>query len=133
MPVGANIQLAGWAQDARETEDRPSVDEAMSRDDTVAGYHMVLHAEIATAMRDELVDFLEGAGVEQELDALARRQLARGVLAAEALLAATELCTLLEVCQGVEGIRHQALTAWAFSQSFRNFSSPMLVSGWLNS
>ena len=31
-------------------------------------------------MLDEHVEFLEGAGVEQELDALARRQLALGVL-----------------------------------------------------
>jgi hypothetical protein len=29
--------------------------------------------------------------------------------------------------------RDQAFTACAFSQSFRNFSRPMLVSGWLNS
>src|SRR3954464_12875539 len=28
---------------------------------------------------------------------------------------------------------HYALTAWVFSQSLRNFSRPMLVSGWLNS
>jgi hypothetical protein len=33
-------------------------------------------------MGDEFVEFFEGAGVEQKLDALARRQFARGVLAA---------------------------------------------------
>ena len=40
----------------------------------------------------ELVELVEGAGVEQQLDALARGQLAGLVLLADALLAAAELC-----------------------------------------
>ena len=48
-------------------------------------------------MRDELVDLLERAGVEQQVDALARRQLAGLVLAAQALLAAAQLGEALEV------------------------------------
>ena len=50
-------------------------------------------------MRDELVDLLEGAGIEQQVDALARRQLAGLVLPAEALLAAAELGAALEVLE----------------------------------
>ena len=52
-------------------------------------------------MGDELVDFLEGAGIEQQLDPLARRQLAGLVLALEALLAAAQFGAALEIGKGV--------------------------------
>ena len=65
-------------------------------------------------MRDELVEFLEGAGIEEQIDPFARGQLAGRVLPANPLLAA---------------LLTQAFTACDFSQSFRNFSRPMLVSG----
>jgi hypothetical protein len=80
-------------------------------------------------MRDELVEFFEGAGIEQQVDPLTGCQLAGGVLPAEALFAAAELGAPFEVREDV--VRVQAFTACDFSQSFRNFSRPMLVSGWL--
>ena len=80
-------------------------------------------------MRDELVDFFERAGVEQQLDPLARGQSAAGVLLVEPLLAAAELGAPLEVREDLFGL--QAFTACTFSQSFRNFSRPLAVSGWL--
>jgi hypothetical protein len=49
-------------------------------DDAVARDDLRVHAEVAAAVRDELVDLLEGAGIEQQVDALARRQLALLVL-----------------------------------------------------
>jgi hypothetical protein len=82
-------------------------------------------------VRDQFVDFFEGAGIEQEIDALARRQLACGVLLVEAVLAAAQFRAAFEIGERVVGF--QAFTACAFSQSLRNFSSPMFVSGWLNS
>ena len=81
-------------------------------------------------MRDELVDFVERPGVEEKIDPLARRQLTRLVLPPQPLVAAAEFSTPLEIA---ERIVAQAFTAWAFSQSLRNFSSPMSVSGCLNS
>jgi hypothetical protein len=60
-------------------------------------------------MRDELVEFFEGAGIEQKVDALAGGQLARGVLAVQSLLAAPELCSALEAGEDVVGL--QAFTA----------------------
>ena len=62
----------------------------------------------------------------------------------QALLAAAELGAAFEVGEDVVWSVHRvsfqpslaasyALTACDFSQSFRNFSRPMLVSGWLNS
>jgi hypothetical protein len=80
-------------------------------------------------MRDELVEFLEGAGIEQEVDPLAGGELAGVVLPAQPLLAASELRAALEI--GEDVVRLQAFTACDFSQSFRNFSRPMAVSGWL--
>jgi hypothetical protein len=52
-------------------------------------------------------------------------------MAVEPILPAAELRAPLEILEDVVG-RH-ALTVCAFSQSFRNFSRPMFVSGWLNS
>ena len=82
-------------------------------------------------MRDELVELFEGAGVEEKIDPLSGRELARVVLALETLVASAELGTAFEVGENV--VRCQAFTACDFSQSFRNFSRPMLVSGWLYS
>ena len=98
----------------------------MAGDDAVAGDDLVLHAEVAAAVRDELVQLFERAGIEQEIDALARRELAGVVLALEAGLAAAELREPLEI-----GKARHTRAVWAFSQSFRNFSSPMSVSGCL--
>lgn len=80
-------------------------------------------------MRDELVDLLERPWIEEEVDPLARRQLAGFVLPSQPILAAAELGAALEIVQILEA---QAFTACAFSQSFRNFSSPMSVNGCLN-
>jgi hypothetical protein len=82
-------------------------------------------------MRDELVEFFEGAGIEQEIDPFARGELAGVVLPAQPVLAAAELGPAFEI--GKDVVRLQAFTACDFSQSFRNFSRPMLVSGWLYS
>ena len=80
-------------------------------------------------MRDQLVDFVERARVEEQIDALARRKLAGIVLPAQPILAASQYSAALEI---FEMSVRQAFTAWAFSQSLRNFSSPMSVSGCLN-
>ena len=55
------------------------------------GIFLLFHAEIGAAVLDEHVELLERALVEQQLDALARGQLAAGVLRLDALLAAAEL------------------------------------------
>jgi hypothetical protein len=83
-------------------------------------------------MGDELVDFLKRAGIEQQIDPLARRELPGLVLPAQPILAASELRAALEILEVSEVLVRQAFTAWAFSQSLMNFSSPMSVSGCLN-
>ena len=53
--------------------------------DAVARDQLLLHPEIAAAMRDELVGLLERPFVEQELDAFPRRHLSFFMLALAAL------------------------------------------------
>src|SRR5439155_24774013 len=102
--VGLGERAAEHGEVLRKSERRPPVDQAMSRDDAVSGSHLVLHAEIATAMGDELVDFLEGARIEQQLDALGSRQLARGALPLQAVLPAAQLGALFEIFECPVGI-----------------------------
>ena len=111
----------------------PAVDAPEAGDDAVARDDLLVHAEVAAAMGDELVDFFECAGVEQQVDALARRQLAGFALPPQPILAATQLGAAFEIGEVSSGFisRRQAFTACAFSQSFRNFSRPMSVSGCL--
>ena len=78
-------------------------------------------------MGDELVDLFERAGVEQQVDAFTSGQFAGGVLAFDALGAAASFRSPFEVVEEV--FRIHAFTACDFSQSFRNFSRPMFVSG----
>src|SRR4029077_11905775 len=70
----------------------------------ITGDDVVLHPEIATAMGDQLVDLLERAGIEQELDPLARGQLAGRVLLRQATRAAAKLGAALERFENVRVI-----------------------------
>ena len=75
----------------------------MPGDDAVARDDLILHPEVAAAVRDELVDFLERAGIEQQLDPLAGGELAGRVLALDAGLAAAELRAALQIGESVFG------------------------------
>ena len=54
------------------------------------GILVVLHAEIVAAVLDEHVELLEQIVIQEEVDALARGELALGVLGGDALLAAAK-------------------------------------------
>ena len=69
----------------------------MAGDDAVARDDLVVHAEVAAAVGDELVELFERAGIEQQLDPLAGGELAGGVLALEPVGAAAELGAALEI------------------------------------
>jgi hypothetical protein len=73
-----------------EHEHHAPVDRAVAGHHAVAGDLLVGHAEVGAAVLDEHVPLLEGAGVEQEVDALARGELPAGVLRLDALRAAAE-------------------------------------------
>ena len=69
-----------------EDEDRAAFDRPVAGDDGVAPGPFLLHLEVVGAVADEGVELLEGAGVEQLLDPLARRHLALRVLLLDRLL-----------------------------------------------
>ena len=71
-----------------KTYDEAAVDAAVAGDDAVARDLLLGHAEVEAAVLDELVELLEAALVEQQLDALARGELALAVLALAPLRAA---------------------------------------------
>ena len=86
--VGFGERAAEDGEVLREDEDEAAVDAAVAGDEAVAGDALLVHAEVGGAVGDELVDLLEGAFVEQQVDALARGELAGFGLARAALGAA---------------------------------------------
>ncbi len=71
------------------------------------GIFDLLHAEIGRAVLDEHVELLERAVIEQQLDALARRELAARVLRRDALLAAAEPRLRAPVFEPFEHVFHE--------------------------
>ena len=67
------------------------MDQAVAGDETVTVDHLFLHPEIGAAVTDQLIHLLERAFVDQEIDALARRQFAFFVLLGAAFFAAPRL------------------------------------------
>ena len=86
------MRLAEAAAEHREVlaedEDQSAIHGTEARDHAIAGDLLLGHAEIVRAMLDEHAPFLEGAGIEQHLETLARGELALGVLRGCPLLAA---------------------------------------------
>ena len=86
--MGARKGAAEDGEILGEDIDQTAADGAAAGDHAVAGDALGLHAELGRAVLDEHVGLLEGALVEQDVDPLARGQLALGVLAGDAGLAA---------------------------------------------
>ena len=68
----------------------------------------LLHAEIGGAVLDEHVELLERALVEEDLDALARGQLALGVLGLDARLAAAQAGDLAAALEFLQHVLHRS-------------------------
>jgi len=86
---------AEYGEILRKNVNQAAFDAAIAGDETVALEFLLGHAEIVAAVRDQLVGFFEGAVIEQELDALARRHFAFFVLALAALLASPSFGELI--------------------------------------
>ncbi len=91
LRVGFGKRAAEDGEILREDVDRAAVDAAVAGDEAIAGDDLLFHAEIAAAVRDQLVHLLEGAFVEQQFDALARGEFAFLVLARAAFWSAALL------------------------------------------
>ena len=72
----------------REHVNQTAIDASETGDESVAGRPLILHAEIIAAMRNKFVELFKCAFIEQQRDALARRELAGFVLALAAFRAA---------------------------------------------
>src|SRR5690606_19104442 len=84
LGVGFGKRAAKNGEVLAENVDLAAVDGAPTGDDAIAWDLLLGHAEIRRAVRDEHVEFFERAFVKQHFDALARRQLALGVLGVDA-------------------------------------------------
>ena len=91
LRVGAGEAAAEDGEVLREDEDLPALDRAIPGDHAVAEERPVLHAEVVVAVGLELVHLHERAGVEEQLDALARGELSLLVLLLHPLGAAAQL------------------------------------------
>ena len=92
-----------------EHEHGAAVHRAPAGDDAVARHlRRLVHAEIGRAVLDEHVELLEGVLVHQELDALARGQLAAPVLRIDARLPAAEPGVRAPDLQLFENVFHSA-------------------------
>ncbi len=92
-----------------EDEDGAAVDETTTGDHAVAQVLLLVHVEVGAAVLHERAVLDERAVVEQEIDALASRQLALLVLLVDALLAAAEqrlLAFLLERLLHIQRVQH---------------------------
>ena len=99
----------------REDEDAAAVDLPIAGDDGVAEEVLLVHAELGGPMDHELVELFKRAGIEQDVDALARGQLAALVLRFDALQAAAEASLILHLEQSFEPffVRHARILAKA--------------------
>src|ERR1043165_9207562 len=100
--VGLAERPAEDGEVLREGVDEAPLHGAVAGDDAVAGNALPVHAEVVAAVDDELVELLKRAAVEEQLDALARRQLPLGVLPGDARLAAADLALALAALELLE-------------------------------
>ena len=75
---------------------RSTIDQAGTRHHAFAWNELLAHAKVVTAMRNKLANFLEGALIQQKVNALARGQLAFGMLRVDAGLTTAEARGLLQ-------------------------------------
>ena len=95
----------GTAKDGEvlcEHEYFAAFNQPMPRYHSIARIEFFVHPKISRAMLDQLVEFLEGAFIEEELDALARRHLTGGVLLRDAGWAATFFGALMMFAELLE-------------------------------
>ena len=106
--MGLAERAAEHGEILAEGEDEAAIDQAVAGDHAVARDLLLLHAEIVAAVLDEHVPLLEGAGIEQQLQPLARGELALLVLLLDALLAAALARRFALFLQPTQYLAHDA-------------------------
>jgi hypothetical protein len=103
--VGGRERAAEDGKVLGEDADLAPVDQAPARHHAVAEHLLLVHAEVGAVVGDEAAHFDERAGVEQEVDALAGRELTGGVLLRHPLGAAALLGPAVHLVEKLEGAR----------------------------
>jgi hypothetical protein len=99
---GARERAAEHGEVLREHVDQTAVDPARARDDAVAQDLAVAELEIAALVGLEAIELRERARIDQQVDALASRQLAPLVLRVDPILATTQLGLSIELVELLE-------------------------------
>src|SRR5436190_19543085 len=89
-----------------EHKDEPAVDRAVAGHDPIARDLLLGHAEILAAVLDKHVPFLEGTRVEQDVEELARGQIAALMLRFDAACAADGTGLLATINNTQHGYAH---------------------------
>ena len=116
---GARERAAEDGEVLRKDVDDAAVDAAIAGHHAVARDALLRHLEVVAAMGLELVGLDEGAGVEQQVDALTRRQLAGLVLLGDAVCAAAILSRLVQLRKTLQIALHDDHLVVRFEYSFR--------------
>ena len=90
----------------REDVDEPAVDAAVAGDDAVAVGPLLGEPEVGGAVDDEAVELDEAALVEEQVEALARRELPLVVLRLDAVGAAAEFGLGAALLEELELLAH---------------------------
>ena len=90
LGVGLRQRAAHHREVLGEDVDQAAVDRPVPAHHTVAGDALALHPEVVAAVDHQRIHLDERAGIEQQVDALVRRQLPGVVLALDALGAAAQ-------------------------------------------
>ena len=90
LRVGFAERSAENSEVLREYIDQAPINTAVPGNHAVAGIFLILHSEIETTVTDKFVDFFERVFIEEKQNALSSREFAFGLLAFQALLAASQ-------------------------------------------
>jgi hypothetical protein len=85
------------------------VNESVAGDEAVAVDNLLVHAKVAGTVADEFVELLEGAFVEEQVDAFAGGELSFFVLACAAFFASSILSVGVAAAEFVEAVGHKRL------------------------
>jgi hypothetical protein len=101
---GLRQRAAEHREILREDVDQPTVHATVAGDHAVAQILLLVEAEIGSAVGDEAVDLHEAAGIEQQVEPLARAELALLVLLRDAVGATALFGEGLLVVQLIEEV-----------------------------
>src|SRR5262249_30219109 len=131
--VGLAKASAKYCKVLRKKEDEAAVDSAVPRDKTVAGNLLLGHSEIQATMCYKTVHFNKRTFIEQQRDALTRRQLSFFVLLLVTFFAAALFGQLIPPAQIGKFIAHDFAPIIPFHPAKTRGAATNPTSFWLRS